>query len=312
MSREASETQMSVWIRLAVILLVVTSTAANAGSISRRIDVHGQARTYALYVPAIASESKPAALVIALHGGLGQGRSMEALSGFSQLADREGFLVAYPDGLRRRWRDGRTMPAGMVAEEADDVAFMSALIDDAAKLHALDAHRIYATGISNGAMFSNYVALRLSERFAAIAPVAGGIASEVAADFHPASPVSVLIINGCEDPLVPYEGGAVGKTHGSIVSTERALHLWLDADDLHGEPRVRNVAAKKIGDCSEQWRSWSDGRNGSAVTLVALAGGGHTWPGGAQYLPKAIVGAVCPELDASRVIWDFFRQHPKP
>jgi polyhydroxybutyrate depolymerase len=48
------------------------------------------------------------------------------------------------------------------------------------------------------------------------------------------------------------------------------------------------------------------------VTLVALAGGGHTWPGGTQYLPKAIVGAVCPELDASRVIWDFFRQHPKP
>jgi polyhydroxybutyrate depolymerase len=291
--------------------LVVTCTAANAGSISRRVDVHGQARTYSLYVPANASESKPAALVIALHGGLGQGSSMAALSGFSQLADREGFLVAYPDGLRRRWRDGRTMPAGMVAEEADDVAFMSALIDDVAKLHALDAHRIYATGISNGAMFSNYLALKLSERIAAIAPVAGGIASEVAANFHPTSPVSVLIINGREDPLVPYEGGAVGKTHGTIVSTERALHLWLDADDLHGEPHVRDVAAKKNGDCSEQWRTWS-GRNGSAVTMVALADGGHTWPGGMQYLPKAIVGAVCPELDASHAIWDFFRQHPKP
>lgn len=303
---------MSVWMQLAVISSLMLCTATHAGSISRRIDVDGQARTYALYVPASAREGKPAALVIALHGGLGQGKSMAALSGFSQLADREGFLVAYPDGLRRHWRDGRTMPAGMVAEEADDVAFMSALIDDAARLHALDARRIYATGISNGAIFSNYLASKLSERLAAIAPVAGGIATEVAADFDPASPVSVLIIHGREDPLVPYDGGAVGKTHGSIVSTERALHLWLDADDLHAEPHLRNVAATKAGDCSEQWQTWSGGRDGSAVTLISLAGGGHTWPGGAQYLPKAIVGAVCPELDASRVIWDFFRQHPKP
>ena len=303
---------MSVWKRLAAISLLVICAAAHAGSIDRRIDVHGQSRTYALYVPASAGEHAPAALVIALHGGFGQGRSMEALSGFSQLADREGFLVAYPDGLRRRWRDGRTLPKGLVADDADDVGFISALIDDAAKLHAVDPKRIFATGISNGAMFSHYVPLKLSDRIAAIAPVAGGIATGVARDFHPASPLSVLIINGREDPLVPYDGGAVGKTRGSIVSTADALRLWLDADDLHDEPHVSNVPAKKTGDCSEQWQTWSGGRNRSAVTLVALTGGGHTWPGGAQYLPKAIVGAVCPELDASRAIWDFFKQHPKP
>jgi polyhydroxybutyrate depolymerase len=299
-------------MRLAVISLVVMSTAADAGSIDRRIDVHGQSRTYTLYVPAGASGNKSMPLVIALHGGLGQGRAMASLSGFSQLADREGFLVAYPDGLRRHWRDGRTMPEGLVADDADDIGFMSALIDDAAKLQAVDPKRIYATGISNGAIFSNYLALKLGDRIAAIAPVAGGIASEVAADFHPAAPVSVLMINGRDDPLVPYDGGAVGKTHGSIVSTERALQLWLEADDLNGQANSRDIAPKKAGDCSEQMRSWSGGRNGSAVTVVALGGGGHTWPGGPQYLPKAIVGAVCPELDATRMIWDFFRQHPKP
>ncbi len=303
---------MSASLKLAAISLLVMCTAAQAGGIERRIDVHGLARTYALYVPASVSEHAPAPLVIALHGGLGTGHSMATLSGFSQLADREGFLVAYPDGLHRHWRDGRTMPKGMLADDADDVGFISALIDDAAKLHPVDPKRVFATGISNGAIFSNYVALKLSERIAAIAPVAGGLASEVAADFHPPSPVSVLIINGREDPLVPYDGGAVGKTHGSIVSTERALQLWLDADDLRGDSQVRNVAAKKTGDCNEHWQTWNGGRNDSAVTLISLDGGGHTWPGGAQYLPKAIVGAVCPELDASRTIWDFFRQHPKP
>ncbi|HEY2395702.1 MAG TPA: PHB depolymerase family esterase [Rudaea sp.] len=302
---------MSVWMRVAMISLVVMCTAAHAGNISRHIDVRGTPRTYALYVPASAGD-KPAALIIALHGGLGQGRSMATLSGFSQLADREGFLVAYPDGLRRHWRDGRTMPGGVVDEEVDDVAFIAALLDDAARLHAIDTRRIYATGMSNGAIFSHYLALKLGDRIAAIAPVAGGIATEAAADFHPAAAVSVLMINGRDDPLVPYGGGAVAKTHGSIVPTERATQLWLDADDLHGEPRVRNVATHKAGDCVEQWKTWSGGRNGSAVSLVSLAGGGHTWPGGTQYLPKLIVGAVCPELDASRVIWDFFRQHPKP
>lgn len=302
---------MHVSTRWLLVLLITVGAAAHAGSISRRIDVQGHPRTYALYVPASISESAPAPLVIALHGGLGQGRSMAALSGFSSLADHEGFLVAYPDGLHGHWRDGRTMPSGMVAEEADDVAFIAALLDDAASFHALDARRIYATGMSNGAIFSHYLALKLGDRIAAIAPVAGGIATEVAADFHPAAPVSVLIINGRDDPLVPYNGGAVAKTHGSIVPTERTLHLWLDADDLHGEPRDRNVAAKKAGDCSEQWQTWSGGRNGSAVTLISLAGGGHTWPGGTQYLPKAIVGAACPELDATRTIWEFFKQHAK-
>jgi polyhydroxybutyrate depolymerase len=303
---------MLVWLRRAVISLVAMCTAAHAGSTDRRIDVRGQFRTYSLYVPASVNESKPAPLVIALHGGLGQGRTMAALSGFSQLADREGFLVAYPDGLRRHWRDGRTMPQGMVADDADDVGFISALIDDAAKLHPVDPKRVFATGISNGAIFSNYLALKLSDRIAAIAPVAGGIATEVAADFHPAAPVSVLIINGRDDPLVPYSGGAVAKTHGRIVSTDRALHLWLDVDDLRGEPRVRNVAAKKSNDCTEQWQSWNGGRDGTVVTLISLEGGGHTWPGGKPYLPRAIVGAVCPELDATRTIWEFFKLHPKP
>jgi polyhydroxybutyrate depolymerase len=285
---------------------------AHAGSISRKIMVGGQERTYVLYVPDSVSEHAPAALVIVLHGGFGQGRSMATLSGFSQLADREGFLVAYPDGLRRHWRDGRTMPKGLIADDADDVGFMSTLIDDAAQLHPVDPKRVFATGMSNGGIFSHYLALKLSDRIAAIAPVAGGVATEIAADFRPASPVSVLIINGRDDPLVPYDGGAVGRSNGGIVATERALQLWLDADALRGEPRARNVVARKAGDCGEQWRSWGGGKAGSAVTVIALAGGGHTWPGGVQYLPKAIIGAVCPELNATRTIWDFFKQHPKP
>ena len=199
-----------------------------------------------------------------------------------------------------------------LAEQADDVAFIKALLDDTAKFHAIDRRRIYAAGMSNGAIFSHYLALNIPDRIAAIGAVAGGIATEAAAVFAPAAPVSVLIIHGRNDPLVPYGGGAVAKTHGSIVATERAVRMWLDADAMRGPPQRRDVPARTAGDCSEHWQSWSGGRGGSAVTLISLDGGGHTWPGGKQYLPKLLVGAVCPELDATRTIWEFFKQHPKP
>jgi polyhydroxybutyrate depolymerase len=105
---------------------------------------------------------------------------------------------------------------------------------------------------------------------------------------------------------------SVSKTHGSIVATDSAVRLWLDADGIRDAPRQRIELAKASGDCIEHWQSWSGGRGASAVTLIALDGGGHTWPGGIQYLPKIVVGAVRPELDATPTIWEFFRQQPKP
>lgn len=291
---------------------VIASCNATAGSISRRVDVDGQPRTYTLHVPDRLDARTPAPLVIAFHGGGGNGRSMERLSRFGALADRERFLVAFPDGLHGHWRDGRTMPRGVLDDSADDVAFVGALLDDVARTQALDARRIFATGMSNGAIFAHYLALRMPQRIAAIAPVAGGIATDIAAEFKPVAPVSVLIVQGRDDRLVPNAGGRVAATHGSVVSTDAAVRLWLAADGLRGEPQRRSRPAAAPGDCGERWQTWGGGRDGSAVTVVALDGGGHTWPGGPQYLPKPVIGAVCPELDATATIWEFFRSHPKP
>jgi polyhydroxybutyrate depolymerase len=292
--------------------LAAAVSNAYAGNISRRIIVGQHERSYALYVPASLDEHAPAAMVIAFHGGMGKGGNMAELSRFAALADRDGFLVAYPDGLRGHWHDGRTMPRGMLAEGVDDVEFMAALLDDAAKFHKLDPHCIYAAGISNGGIFAHYLALKMPERIAAIGVVSGGIASEIAEDFNPAAPVSVLIIHGTADPLVPYAGGKVARTHGSVIATEKAVALWRSADGLQGEPKRQHKAAKTTAACAEDWQSWSGGRDGSALTLIALDGGGHSWPGAAKNLPAVLVGKTCPELDATRTLWEFFKQHPKP
>lgn len=301
-------------MRFAWLLLALAGFAepAHAGAIGHRVDVGGQERTYTLYVPAGIAATTPAPLVLVFHGGGGSGRSMARLTQFNRLAEREQFVVAYPDGLRGHWRDGRAMPRGLLAEGADDVAFVAALLDDVARVQALDPHRIFAAGMSNGAIFSHYLALKMPERIAAIAAVAGGIATDVSADFAPAAPVSVLIIHGRNDPLVPYAGGRVAATHGSIVATQAAAHLWLAADGIRSEPRRQSRAARAAGDCSEETQTWDGGRAGSAVTLITLDGGGHTWPGGAQYLPRGLIGAACPQPDATRTIWDFFKRHPKP
>lgn len=134
---------------------------------SHTTNVNGVTRHYLLHVPPNMSRTA-APLVIALHGGGGNGRSMERYSRFDEVVDREKFLVAYPDGLDRGWNDGR----GEIRHSADDVAFIAAVIDDVARVANVDAKRVYATGISNGGMMSNRIACELSERIAAVSLVA--------------------------------------------------------------------------------------------------------------------------------------------
>ena len=195
-------------------------------SVKEKISSGGRPRTYRLYAPPALPRDVPAALVFVFHGGDGNGASAERLTGFDDLADREKFVVAYPDGWGKHWNDGRNVDAfDSVHDGVDDAAFVASLIDAISAAYRIDPHRIYATGISNGAIFSNFLAARLADRIAAIAPVAGGLAEPMRASFRPARPVSVLIMNGTEDPLVPYAGGAVSRTHGRVLGAEETARL---------------------------------------------------------------------------------------
>jgi polyhydroxybutyrate depolymerase len=254
-----------------------------AGMVPGEIVVGGQTRTYRLYVPASVSPDKPAPLVLAFHGGGAQGASMEGLAHFNELADREGFLVAYPDGLYREWNDGRDRPfLRRLRGEIDDVAFVNALLDTIDRQYSLDAARIFATGISNGGIFSHYLGAKLSTRIAAIAPVAGGIGEPfVEQGFQPEQPVSVLMINGTADPLVPYYGGGVVQgVDGNIVDTDRAVQMWVQTDGAQSTAQIGTLPDTDPADgCTVRWSTWSGGRNGTEVTLYTVEGGGHTWAG---------------------------------
>jgi polyhydroxybutyrate depolymerase len=273
----------------------------------------GRERSYRLYVPTRIATGAPAALVLVFHGGRGDGAGMERLTGFDAIADRDGFLVAYPDGVGRQWNDGRDVAEFQTTRDrVDDVAFVSELIDEIARRHPVDSKRVFATGISNGAIFSHYLGARLASRIAAIAPIAGGIAEPYRPRFRPERPVSVLMMNGSDDPLVPYRGGPVGGTHGRVLGADESAALWAAADQCSKDPKTDTLPDSDPKDgCRVKRELWPGGREGTEVQLYRFDGGGHTWPGGPQYLPKLVIGAVCRDVDATPVIWAFFRAHPR-
>lgn len=302
--------------RLGLVCLLPACAAApppEPHTVARTIEAGGRTRTYRLHIPP--ALVRPAPVLLAFHGGGGNSRFMEREGGFDALSDREGFLVAYPDGVEGNWNDGREVPGSKAhRERVDDVGFVRALIDQVSRAHPVDPRRVFATGISNGGFFSHYLAANLSDRIAAIAAVAGGIADPFPGTFHPAHPVSVLIVHGVEDPLVPYAGGEVrvlGSRRGRGLPAEEAARQWAAADGCRATPSEERLPDRDPSDgCRVVRRAWTGGRGGTAVVLLRIEGGGHTWPSGIQYLPPSLVGRVCRDVGAAD-LWEFLKAHPK-
>ncbi len=285
-----------------------------AQAVSKQLMVDGTKRWYLLYVPDNIVKDKRVPLLLVFHGGGSTPKAQQRQLGFDRQADRDGFIVVYPEAIGRNWNDGRESDATSSHRDAvNDLAFITALIDRLSEDYAIDPKRIYATGISNGAMMSHYLAMHMAKRIAAIAPVVGGLAAPQAARFKPNDPVAVLIIQGTEDPLVPYAGGAIAKKHGTIISTDDAVKKWVDANACEAQPKTEHWPDRDPQDgCRVTAYTWDSCRAGTKVKLLKLEGAGHTWPNGTQYLPQSWIGKVCRDFDGNEVIWEFFKNHPKP
>jgi polyhydroxybutyrate depolymerase len=265
------------------------------------LQVGSRERHYEEFVP---NDAPNLPLVIALHGRYGTGKQMEKFSAFDRVAAREEFVVAYPDGVGRAWNDGRANGKS----DADDVAFIGALIDEMADLHGIDRSRVYVTGASNGGIMSYRIGCELSDRVAAIAPVIGNLAADLPCS--PSHPISVLAINGTSDPFVPYNGGQVAGDRGEVLSAALSTQTFATVDGCgpanltYEEPDVNTDDGSRTFvttyDCSTSTQE---------VGLITLGGAGHTWPGGSQYLPKRTIGGVSRDFDGAERIWDFFSRH---
>ncbi|BBY38804.1 esterase [Mycobacterium mantenii] len=262
-------------------------------------------RTYMLHVPA----GDPVGLVLSLHGGGGTGISQRGLTGFDSVADAHNLLVVYPDGYDKSWADGRgASPADR--RHVDDVAFLVGLVNKLQDDYGIAPGHVFVTGMSNGGFMSNRLACERADVFAAVAPVAGTLG--VGVSCNPSKPVSVWEAHGTADPLVPFKGGAVrgrgGVSHS--VSVDTMVGKWRSADGCQGDPAMEALPDVRDGTVVHRYESTQCAAN-TEVVFYKIDRGGHTWPGGKQYLPAAVIGPTTRALDGSEAIAQFFLAHTR-
>lgn len=280
--------------------------------------VDGLQRTYRLHVPPSYEEGRPIPLVLALHGGGGTGRGIERLTrgALPELSDSKGFILVAPDGVDRHWNDGRPLEDWRAhREDIDDVGFLASLVEQLAKRYTIDSKRVYALGISNGGMMSLRLACELSGKVAAVAAVAAAMPEALARHCSPPRPVSILLMNGTDDPLVPWNGGEIGfgrRRLGKVLSTPETIRFWLAKNKCSSAPVVTREVDRDPDDGSRVRReAYGNCGQETQVVLYAIEGGGHTWPRGAQHLSRFVVGKTNWDINAAEVIWRFFAQQAR-
>jgi polyhydroxybutyrate depolymerase len=276
-----------------------------AGDHQGHLNVGGIDRTYILHIPESLPENAPVPLVLVFHGGGGHAATMPSFTHFDALADREKFLVAYPESFNKSWNDTRGL------SPADDVGFIRALIAELQRTHNIDPKRTYAAGISNGGFFSNRLACDLTDKLAAITAVAATMPETLVPVCKPSVPISVMFIHGNKDPLVHIDGGPVLRDRGVAISLDQAGAFWRKWDGISSPPAVDNLLDQAHDGTTVRHEVYAGGKQRTEVVVYIIEDGGHTWPGGPQYLPAFLIGRASHNLDATQAIWDFFKRHTR-
>jgi polyhydroxybutyrate depolymerase len=287
-----------------LLLFFFITAPARSQQKNEEIIVDNISRKFVTYIPSITNTTDKLPVIISLHGRFGDGKSMLRFADFRSLAERDKFIIVCPDGINRSWNAGGPTPAER--KGINDIKFIDELITYIIKTYNGDASRVYVTGMSNGGFLSTRLACELSNRIAAIAAVGASMIKNMG--YRPEKPIPVMYIQGTKDPLVPYDG--VMKRIASrevFYSHEDILKLWADADHCDKTPVITNMPDNTGDGTSIIKEEYSNPATGIKVIGYTITNGGHTWPGGTQYLPKNMIGAVSHNMNACQVIWDFFK-----
>jgi polyhydroxybutyrate depolymerase len=267
-----------------------------AGNSTVHIDLNGSTRTYLLHVPSNLEAKQAVPLVLNYHGYGSSAAQQAAFSDLDATADSEGFIAAYPEGVSASWN------AGQCCGEAfntgvDDVAFARALVADVQKKLCIDAHRVYAIGMSNGGFMVQRLACDAADVFAAVAPVAG-VLTMPQDDCKPSRPISMIHFHGSADTVVRYDGGGLAAT----MSVADSYSGWVQRDGCSDE--APETFRKGVAHCVTH----SNADAGVDVTLCTIDGGGHCWPG----------QSICPygtsttDISVNVEGWNFLKRFTLP
>jgi poly(3-hydroxybutyrate) depolymerase len=284
------------WFKFAftifTLIMIAPAQADSAQtSTTHTLQYDGLERTYHLYIPASYDESETAPLLIAVHTHVSSGKAIEAISGFNDIADEQGYIVAYPDSYWAYWDDGRSVAGIPPAEDfVDDVGFLEALIVDLEENHNIDSERVYLTGLGNGGLLVYRAACEMPQRFAGVAVVSALLWS-----YHPeacpetaAAPLNMLIIHGTDD--IKHPPNADPTDNIETLSRQSTWNFWFERNTCDSDSVEETDEFSLAAGCADDTK----------LALYSVDGGGSNWPQTGDYQVD-LYG-----VDATQLIASFF------
>lgn len=256
-------------------------------------------RDYLLYIPASYESSAPAPLVLGFHGSGSDPVKQLAYSDFAKVAEEEGAVLALPLGIydnngKNSWNTAND------PEGADDVQLVRDLIADVSEAISIDPKRIYATGFSGGGRMISRLACELGETLAAFAPVSG---IQFPADCSPARGVDIITFHGKHDLVNHYVWGDYSPKYWK-TGVEESVAGWVKKNVCVNDPMTEQFS-EVVAKVSWQWC-----RDDSELLFYRIEDGGHTWPGSPIILDAPWSGKTNGDINATRLIWEFFEANP--
>jgi polyhydroxybutyrate depolymerase len=305
---------------------------AQAQDAQEEVEVNDHTRTFVVHLPQGYDSQQHYPLVILLHGLDQDAAEMARLTHFNEFADRDSIIAVYPNALRGRWNLGAGEPRPYRrgpyrgpriygpgypppgprpepgerregAPRSQDIQFLNRMLDKLATHYSVDTRRIYATGLGEGGFMALRMGCSMADRVAAIAVV--GAAMPRMLNCVPSRPVPALLMNGTDDPIVPYDGGRYKDGLLHLLSAEDSAKEWARLNHCSAKPSESKLPSLKEGGKDTRVYIFDDCQENAQVALYSVKGGGHTWPGGEQYMTEKEVGKTSNALNANETIWSF-------
>lgn len=304
--------------------------AAQKGDAHEEVQINERTRTFVVHLPQGYDSQQRYPVVILLHGLNQDASEMARLTHFNELADRDSIIAVYPNALGGRWtlgggeprpyRGGPYRRPGIWgpgypppprsepdrregAPRNQDMQFLHRMLDRLATRYSVDTRRIYAAGLGEGGFMAIRMGCNMADRIAAIAVVAAAMPRML--NCIPSRPVPVLFMNGTGDPVVPYDGGRYKDGMLRLLSAEDSAKEWGRVNRCSEKPTESKLPALQEGGKDTKVYLFDGCQENAQVALYSVKNGGHTWPGGEQYMTEKEVGKTSQALNANETIWSF-------
>jgi len=315
---------MKTRISLLLIVLIIANYSVNALELNksdkryRRVQKYkmnwkGYQRIYLVHLPQNIKTQSALPILFHLHGGGGTARSSIGLTygRFNELSNRDGFIVVYPQAVAKNWNDGRkSNKVKAWRENIDDVGFIVAIIEELNKKYSIDNNRIFTTGMSNGGFMSSRLICDRADIFRGAAILTATLSVDYFPKCKPEQSTAVMVMNGTEDKIVPFNGGQVkvlNKSRGNVLSTGDIMKFWKEKNECITKKPMVSLSNKQNDGTTVDVIEYENCNERGSLILYRINGGGHTWPGGKQYFGERLIGKTSRDIVACDIIWNYFK-----